>query len=83
MEARTVAGLPAESESGMMPAEGASGSSLAYEFKREGARIVQCKMILKSISFPMLHDPEIGILPPCQVDADSDEKHGSAGAGAD
>ena len=28
-------------------------------------RIVPCKMILKSISSPMLDDPEIGILPSC------------------
>src|ERR1017187_10362924 len=48
-----------------------------------GARIVQCEMILKSISFPMQDDPEIGILPRCEVDADSDEEYGSADAGSD
>src|ERR1039457_2354392 len=47
------------------------------------ARIVQCEMILKSISFPMQDDPEIGILPRCEVDADSDEEYGSADAGSD
>src|ERR1019366_9636013 len=46
-------------------------------------RIVQCEMILKSISFPMQDDPEIGILPRCEVDADSDEEYGSADAGSD
>jgi hypothetical protein len=47
------------------------------------ARIVQCKMILKWSSFPMQDDPEIGILPRCQVNANSDGKYGSAGAGSD
>src|ERR1017187_2192294 len=57
--------------------------TLPYGFSRSGGRIVQCEMILKSISFPMQDDPEIGILPRCEVDADSDEEYGSADAGSD
>jgi hypothetical protein len=55
---------------------------VSYYAKRMAHRIVQCKTILKWISFPMQDDPEIGTLPPCQ-DADSDGEYGSAGAGAD
>src|SRR5205823_1835153 len=49
---------------------------------RNRHRIVQCKMILKSSSFPMQDDPEIGILPCGQLDANSDEEYRGASAGA-